>query len=127
MTAMLTGRVVRPGDADYTEASRGWNHLFIHRPAAIVFACSTEDVVNALTWSRHQGLAVRVRGGGHALEGWSGVDDGVVIDVSRMKSVTIDAEAHTATVGAGINQLEAVTGLSKAGFVAPTGTEGSVG
>ncbi|AKK28182.1 FAD-binding oxidoreductase [Mycobacterium sp. EPa45] len=127
MTDALTGRVVRPGDADYADASRGWNHLFVHRPTAVVFASSTEDVVNALAWSRNQGLAVRVRSGGHSLEGWSGVDDGVVIDVSGMKAVTIDAHARTATVGAGLNQLEAVTGLGRAGFAAPTGTEGSVG
>jgi FAD/FMN-containing dehydrogenase len=50
-----------------------------------------------------------------------------VIDVSEMKSATIDAASNTATVGAGLNQLEAVTALGKAGFAAPTGTEGTVG
>jgi FAD/FMN-containing dehydrogenase len=129
MTAstVLTGRVVRPGDTDYPEASTGWNHFFTHRPAAVVFADNTTDVVNALTWARQQGVPFRVRSGGHALEGWSGVDDGVVIDVSGLKSVTIDAAAQTATVGAGLNQMEAVTGLGAADFAAPTGTEGSVG
>lgn len=127
MTAVLSGRVVHPGDHDYADASRGWNHFFTHRPAAVVFASSTDDVVNALTWARQEGIAVRVRSGGHALEGWSGVDDGVVIDVSGLKSVSIDEQARTATVGAGLSQLEAVTGLGAAGFAAPTGTEGSVG
>ena len=42
-----------------------------------MYAADTDDVVNALTWARQQGVAVRVRSGGHALEGWSGVDDGV--------------------------------------------------
>ncbi len=59
-----------------------------------------------------------MRSGGHALEGWSGLDDGVVIDVSGLKSVAIDAQTLTATVGAGLNQLEAVTGLGAAGFAA---------
>lgn len=129
MTAstFLTGRVVRPEDTDYADASTGWNHFFTHRPSAVVYARNADDVVNALTWARQQGIPVRVRSGGHALEGWSGVDDGVIIDVSELKSVTIDAEAHTATVGAGLKQLEAVTGLGSAGFAAPTGTEGSVG
>ncbi len=68
-----------------------------------------------------------MRSGGHCLEGWSTVDDGIVIDVSDMKSATIDAASSTATVGAGLNQLEAVTALGKAGFAAPTGTEGTVG
>ncbi|WP_445170376.1 FAD-binding oxidoreductase [Mycolicibacterium sp. Dal123E01] len=127
MTAALTGRVVHPGDAGYAEASRGWNHLFTHKPAAVVFAQNTGDVVNALTWARQQGVPFRARSGGHALEGWSGVDDGVVIDVSALKSVAIDQAAQTATVGAGLKQLEAVTALGTAGFAAPTGTEGTVG
>ena len=127
MTAVLTGRVVRPGDSYYDEASRGWNHFFTHRPAAVVFAHDTGDVVNALAWARQQGAPFRVRSGGHALEGWSGIDGGIVIDVSGLKSVSIDGVAQTATVGAGLNQMEAVIGLGTAGFAAPTGTEGSVG
>jgi hypothetical protein len=123
----LTGRVVRPGDSYYAEASRGWNHFFTHKPAAVVFAHETEDVVNALAWARQNGVPFRVRSGGHALEGWSGLDDGLVIDVSGLKSVTIDGAASTATVGAGLNQGEVVIELGTAGFAAPTGTEGSVG
>lgn len=126
-TVVLTGRVVRPGDADYAEASAGWNGLHRHRPAAVVFAATTTDVVNALTWARRHGVPVRARSGRHSLEGWSAVDDGLVIDVSEMKSVAIDEKAHTATVGAGLNQLEAVTALGASGFVTATGTEGSVG
>jgi FAD/FMN-containing dehydrogenase len=83
--------------------------------------------VNALTWARHNDIPVRVRSGRHCLEGWSGVDGGLVIDVSEMKSAEINPEAGTATVGAGLSQLEAVTALGSAGFAAPTGTEGSVG
>ncbi|WP_179469184.1 FAD-binding oxidoreductase [Mycolicibacterium vinylchloridicum] len=127
MSALLTGRVVYPGDAGYADASRGWNHLFTHKPAAVVFARNTDDVVNAMTWARQRGVPFRARSGGHALEGWSGVDDGVVIDVSGLKSVALDAQARTATVGAGLKQLEAVTALGEAGFAAPTGTEGTVG
>jgi FAD/FMN-containing dehydrogenase len=124
---MLTGRVVRPDDADYVAASTGWNLRFAHTPLAVVFAQETRDVVNALAWARQNGLPVRARSGRHALEGWNAVDGGVVIDVSELKSATIDAAAQTATVGAGLNQLEAVTALGAHGFAAPTGTEGTVG
>jgi len=125
--AGLTGRVIAPGDDAYPAASEGWNLLYRHRPAVIVFAQDSTDVVNALTWARRNGMAPRVRSGRHNLEGWSSVDDGIVIDVSDLKSMTVDAAANTATVGAGLNQLEAVTGLGSAGVAAPTGTEGSVG
>lgn len=125
--AELTGRIVRPGDIDYPDASAGWNLLFAYDPAAIVFAQETQDVVNALAWARQHGVPIRVRSGRHCLEGWSNVDDGMVIDVSEMKSVSIDMASSTATVGAGLNQMEAVTALGNAGFAAPTGVEGTVG
>ena len=125
--AELTGRIVRPGDADYPVANAGYNLLFTHDPTMIVFAQETQDVVNALTWARQNNVAPRVRSGRHSLEGWSNVDHGIVIDVSEMKSATIDSASSTATVGAGLNQLEAVTELGKAGVAAATGTEGTVG
>src|ERR1700757_439759 len=123
----LTGRIVRAGDVDYPVASAGYNRLFTHDPAVIVFAQETQDVVNALTWARQNNVMPRVRSGRHCLEGWSNVDHGIVIDVSEMKSATIDSASSTATVGAGLNQLEAVTELGKAGVAAATGTEGTVG
>ena len=123
----LTGRIVCRGDADFSVARANWNLLFTHDPVAVVFAQRTQDVVNALAWARQNDVAVRVRSGGHCLEGWSNVDDGLVIDVSELKSARVDTESNTATVGAGLNQLEAVTALGSAGVVAPTGTEGSVG
>ncbi|MUL65165.1 FAD-binding protein [Mycobacterium sp. CBMA 234] len=126
-TAQLTGRVVRPADADYPAACTGFNLLYTNQPTAVVFARETTDVVNALTWARQHDLPVRARSGRHCLEGWSTVNGGVVIDVSHMKSAAIDATSRTATVGAGLNQSEAVAALGRAGFAAPTGTEGSVG
>ncbi|WP_459545847.1 FAD-binding oxidoreductase [Nocardia sp. X0981] len=124
--ATLTGHIVRPGDASYTEARLGWDQLFSHYPLVIVFAQETRDVVNALTWARQRNVAVRVRSGRHALEGWSNIDNGIVIDVSRLKSVRIDPGARIVTVGAGLNQLEAVTTLAKRDLALTTGSEGSV-
>ncbi|MDG4790027.1 FAD-binding oxidoreductase [Micromonospora sp. WMMD1102] len=125
--AELTGRIVRPGDPDYPSASIGWDELFVHYPLVIVFAQNTQDVVNALSWSRQNNVALRVRSGRHSLEGWSNVDNGIVIDVSELKSTDIDAATLTAKVGAGLNQLEAVTALGEQDLAVTTGTEGSVG
>ncbi|MRH86757.1 FAD-binding protein [Nocardia sp. SYP-A9097] len=125
--ATLTGHIVRPSDASYTDARLGWDQLFSHYPLVIVFAQETQDVMNALTWARQHNVALRVRSGRHALEGWSNVDNGIVIDVSRLKSVQIDPGARIATVGAGLNQLEAVTALAKQNLAVTTGSEGSVG
>ena len=91
----LTGRIVRRGDADHGAARISYNRLFEHDPTVIVFARETQDVVNALAWARQNDVELRVRSGGHSLEGWSSVDDGIVIDVSEMKSTTIDLASNT--------------------------------
>ncbi|MFI9649275.1 FAD-binding oxidoreductase [Streptomyces sp. NPDC052040] len=125
--AQLTGRVVRPDDAGYTDARLGWDQLFSHYPLVVVFAQNTQDVVNALTWARQNDVALRVRSGRHSLEGWSNVDNGIVIDISELKSVHIDTRSRIATVGAGLSQLEAVTTLAQKNLAVTTGTEGTVG
>ncbi|MFD9099821.1 FAD-binding oxidoreductase [Streptomyces virginiae] len=125
--AKLTGRIVRPDDAGYTDARLGWDRLYSHHPLVIVFAQNTQDVVNALAWARQNDVAVRVRSGRHSLEGWSNVDNGLVIDISELKSVHIDTAARIATVGAGLSQLEAVTTLAEHNLAVTTGTEGTVG
>ncbi|MBY8871356.1 FAD-binding oxidoreductase [Micromonospora sp. PLK6-60] len=125
--ATLTGRIVRPQDPGYANASLGWDELFVRYPLVIVFAQETQDVVNALAWARQHDVALRVRSGRHSLEGWSNVDNGIVIDVSELKSTQIDPAARVARVGAGLNQLEAVTALAARGLAVTTGTEGSVG
>jgi FAD/FMN-containing dehydrogenase len=125
--AELTGRIVRPNDPGYANASLGWDELFVHYPLVIVYAQNTQDVVNALTWARQHDVALRVRSGGHSLEGWSNVDNGIVIDVSELKSAHIDTASRIATVGAGLSQLEAVTALAKQDLAVTTGTEGTVG
>ncbi|HTU72940.1 MAG TPA: FAD-binding oxidoreductase [Trebonia sp.] len=125
--ARLTGRIVRPEDPDYARESLGWDELFVRYPLVIVFAQETQDVVNALSWARQNDVALRVRSGRHSLEGWSNVDNGIVIDVSELKSARIDTASRTVTVGAGLTQMEAVTLLGSKGLAVPTGTEGSVG
>ncbi|MET7846806.1 FAD-binding oxidoreductase [Streptomyces avermitilis] len=125
--AKLTGRIVRPHDPGYADASLGWDELFVHYPLVIVYAQETQDVVNALTWARQHDVALRVRSGGHSLEGWSNVDNGIVIDVSELKWAHIDTASRIATVGAGLNQLEAVTALAEKDLAVTTGTEGTVG
>ena len=122
----LTGRIVLPGDDEYDSARSAWNMLFSHRPTAIVYVHDTSDVVNAVATARRNAIPLRVRSGGHCLEGWSTLDDGLVIDVSGLKAVAVDTESRTATVGSGITQAQAVAALGAAGFAAPTGTEGTV-
>ncbi len=127
MTATLTGEIVRPGDGGYEQARAGWNKLYSRYPDTIVFCRDAQDVLNAVKWARQEGIAFRPRSGRHSLEGWSAIDSGLVIDVSRMKSVEFDETAGTVKVGTGVVQREAVAALGERGYVMSTGSEGGVG
>ncbi len=121
LPAQLTGRVIHPRDWRFYCPGRGrrpaptalrtpkarsdWDGLYRSYPLVIVFATTTEDVVNAITWARQNDVALRARSGRHSLEGWSNVSGGIVIDVSEMKSARLDPAARTVTVRAGFTQV----------------------
>ena len=126
-SAKLTGRVIHADSPGYAEARTDWDGLYRSYPLAVVFAQTTQDVVNAISWARQHDVALRARSGRHSLEGWSNVSGGIVIDVSEMKSARLDPAARTAVVGAGFTQGQIVTALGEEGFAVPTGGEATVG
>ena len=121
------GRVVRPGDPDYESARTLWDAVFVSHPKVIVFCRQPQDAVAAIVWARKNGVPIRARSGRHCLEGWSGVDGGITIDVSSMKNVSVDSLAGTATIAPGNTQSEAVAALGATGLTIPTGSEATVG
>ncbi|HVM08559.1 MAG TPA: FAD-binding oxidoreductase [Acidimicrobiales bacterium] len=78
------------------------NGMIDKRPRVIAKCATAADVIDALAMARRDRLDVAVRAGGHSVAGMSSVEDGLVIDVRPMKSITIDPAAMTATVGAGV-------------------------
>jgi FAD/FMN-containing dehydrogenase len=101
----LGGTVVRPGDQDYDEARRIWNHAIDKRPALIVRPAGTEDVVRAVRFATSEGLPIAVRGGSHSVAGFSTCDDGIVIDLSLLTSVEVDVAGRRAVAGGGTKWL----------------------
>lgn len=89
----LRGELVAPGDAAYDEARSVWNGMIDRRPALIARCTGTGDVITAVGFARSEGLTVAVRGGGHNVAGNATCDGGLVIDLSPMKGVRVDAEA----------------------------------
>ena len=77
---------MRVGDSGYEAARVGWNRMYSRYPETIVFCRNTQDVVNAVEWAREKRIAFRARSGRHSLEGWSSIDGGLVIDVSRIRA-----------------------------------------
>jgi FAD/FMN-containing dehydrogenase len=98
----FSGEMLLPGRPGYDEARHVFNGAFDRRPAMIARCASTADVVAALEIAREQGLVVAVRGGGHSVAGLSTVDDGIVIDLSGLKSITVDPQTRTARAGGGV-------------------------
>ncbi len=98
----FSGEQLRPGDAGYDEARILWNGLFDRHPALIARCISTDDVVAAVNYGRENGLEIAVRSGGHSAAGHSGVDDGLVVDLSQMKRIDIDPDAQTCVAQPGL-------------------------
>jgi FAD/FMN-containing dehydrogenase len=97
----LSGTVLLPDDADYDTARKVHNGLIDKRPAAIVRCATTEDVAAAVRFATGSGLEISVRGGGHNVAGRSVCEGGLMIDLSGMRAVHVDAEAKTARAQGG--------------------------
>jgi FAD/FMN-containing dehydrogenase len=130
LASTFAGDLVRPGDASYEEARRVHNGLVDKRPSLIARCAGTADVVDVLRFATGLGVPISVRGGGHNVAGRAVIDDGVVIDLGRMKGITIDPATMTARAQGGVtwrefNREAAVHGLATTGgFVSTTGIAG---
>ncbi|HEY3214914.1 MAG TPA: FAD-binding oxidoreductase [Candidatus Eisenbacteria bacterium] len=97
----LSGTTCLPGEPDYEEARTIWNAMVDRRPAAIVRAVETADVMQAVAFAREHGLRLAVRGGGHNIAGHAVCDGGLMLDLSLMKAVRVDPTTATARIGPG--------------------------
>lgn len=126
----LHGELVTPDDAAYDEARAVWNGMIDRRPALVARCADRHDVATAIGFARSEGLAVAVRGGSHNVAGNATCDGGLVIDLSPMKSITVDPEARTVRAEGGVTwgELDAQTqahGLATTGgLVTSTGIAG---
>src|SRR5688572_26056245 len=87
----LRGRLIERGDSDYDEARKLYNGMIDKRPLMIARCADVADVVTAVNFAREHHLRVAVRGGGHNGPGLGSVNDGLMIDLSLMKGVRVDA------------------------------------
>jgi FAD/FMN-containing dehydrogenase len=126
-TARLRGRVLIATDAAYDEARTIWNGMIDRRPGLIVQCAGAADVVNAVRFAAENQLLVAVRGGGHNIAGNAVCDGGMVIDLTPMKSVRVDATTKTAWVepGATLADLDMETQAFR--LALPTGINSTTG
>ena len=104
MTEGLTGLVITKEDKSYNIVRRNANLYFSYYPKVIVYPNNIIDVVNAVNWSRKQGLNIRCRSGRHNYESFSVANDAVVIDVSNLLDFEIDTSGGYVRIGAGYRQ-----------------------
>ena len=126
----VRGEVIAPDDDGYEEARKVYNGMFDRRPAVVVRPANAGDVIAAVNFARENQLDLAVRGGGHSVPGFGTCDDGVVIDLSRMRGVRVDPANRTARAegGATWGDFNAAThafGLATTGgIVSTTGIAG---
>ena len=123
----LTGHLVRRGDPEYPEASIVRNTDVATNPAAILFCQSARDVATAVDWVRDSNVPFRIRGGRHCYEGFSSLDDGLVIDIRDLRHLRYHTSTGTVSVGAGMSLAKLYEALWKHGRTVPGGSCPTVG
>jgi FAD/FMN-containing dehydrogenase len=127
LRAVMPDRVALPGDELYDAGCRVWNGAVHHRPKLIAFCERQEDVQAAVGAARRHGLPLSVRGGGHDWAGRALRDEGLVIDLTRMRDVAVDPRARAATVAGGALAKDVAAAAGAHGLVAALGNCGTVG
>jgi hypothetical protein len=130
LTSRFAGPILRAGDGGWSDAVRVWNAMITKTPSLVVQPTTASDVAAAVSFARERGLLLSVKCGGHNIAGTSIADGGLMLDMSRMRSVAVDPVARLARVGGGclIRDVDDATqahGLATTlGFVSDTGVAG---
>lgn len=98
----LRGSIVASEDEGYEGARRVWNGMVDKKPSLVSYCATPDDVVEIIALAKSRDLPLAVRGGGHNVAGSSVCDGGVVVDLSPMKAITIDAKRRVARAEAGL-------------------------
>ncbi len=125
----FSGKIILPRDAEY-EAKR-WssiiNPTMDKHPAIIAICKKEEDVLRSVDFARQYQLEIAVRSGNHSNMGWGTCEKGMVIDLSQMKGITVDANSKTAIVATGATAEQILAATAPYGLAPVLGQCGSVG
>ena len=123
----LRGRLIQPGDTDYDAARALYNGMIDKRPRLIARAIDVADVIAAVNFARDEGLLLAIRGGGHNGPGLGSCDDGLVIDLSSLKSVRVDPQTRTVRVDPGCTSGDVDHATHAFGLAVPFGIVSTTG
>jgi len=130
LRARHRGPVLLPGEPGYEDSRTVWNAMIDRRPALVLRCLGVADVVAGVRFARERGLLLCIKGGGHNIAGLAVADGAVLLDLSLMRGVWVDPEAHVAHAQAGcllgdVDRETQLHGLAAVlGFVSNTGIAG---
>jgi FAD/FMN-containing dehydrogenase len=127
LRSRVRGEVIRPGDGAYEEARKVYNGMIDRRPEMIARCVDVADVMACVNFARDRKLVLAVRGGGHSGPGLGVCDGGLVIDLSRMRSVRVDPTARTVRVEGGATWADVDHATHPFGLATPSGFISSTG
>src|ERR1700756_1005332 len=127
LSAKVYRRVIDPESGEYDVARKVYNGMIDRYPAAIVYCANAVDVMAAVNFARQERLAVAIRSGGHNVAGFGVCDHGLVLDLSAMKSVTVDPARRTVRVGPGCTQGDVDHAAHAFGLAVPAGIVSTTG
>ena len=125
--ASLRGKLLLAQDDGYDQARRIWNGVFDRNPALIARCAGSSDVVQALNFARSHGLLTAVKAGGHSISGQSTCEGGLMIDLSLMKGIRVDAKRRIAAAQAGVLLAELDQENQNFGLATTLGTASDTG
>jgi FAD/FMN-containing dehydrogenase len=123
----ILGSVIVPDDPGYDDARTVFYGGVDRRPALIVRAAGADDVARVIALARESGVELAVRSGGHSVAGHSVSDGGIVLDLSEMRGLEIDAERRVAWAETGLTAGEYTAAAAAHGLATGFGDTGSVG
>lgn len=123
----FNGEILLRGDPEYDGARAIWNSMIDKHPEVIARCATTSDVVACVSFARRHQWLLAVRGGGHNIAGNAICDDGLVIDLSAMKAVHVDAQARKATVEGGATLADFDAAAQAHGLATPLGINSTTG
>src|ERR1700722_3823739 len=121
------GDLLFPADPAYPEARVIWNAMVARKPALIARCADTADVQAAVRAAANAGVKPSVRCGGHSLAGFSSCEGGLVIDLSRLRTVSVDESSRRARAAGGCLLGSVDTATQKSGLVFPAGVVSHTG
>jgi FAD/FMN-containing dehydrogenase len=130
LRARIDGKLLRPGDAGWSEAVLIWNALAQKQPAFVVQPTSARDVAQVVAFARDRKLRLGIKGGGHNIAGTAIAEGGLLLDMSGMRDLKVDRDAKLVHVGPGclLQDVDRATqehGLATVlGFVSEVGVAG---